>query len=367
MATETWQLFIDESGNFDDPDDRVVVAGWLLCSNDGPELVGFLRDMLDRAFPLVPYPPHANRLRCVATRVAGMLMLMSKGVDVSGRRGVDVVRRGVAALEALDDDAAREVLDEARAGRSPSWRALRNASHALWHANRSVAQRLGELHWHDMEVLRATLGSAPEGASRGLLAVEGGEAGPGEDRYLVLLETLIERALMLLREVTVRRRVWAQVLGRSLDVVAGVTRREHLRRRHVDQAIERAQRFSHLATPPGGVPVVQVIATAPLGFDERTHPGTVIADILSNAGRYQLGHCSSLERLEEAMLRHVGVPLVSVCRSLSRQMPALAGSGGARRAIEQAFAGPEAATTLSGEGVVVEQANRWIEAAKEAR
>lgn len=55
---ERWSLFVDESGDFSDNDDEVVVAGLLVSDVRHSRLERRLRHALDRA-PDVPWPVHA--------------------------------------------------------------------------------------------------------------------------------------------------------------------------------------------------------------------------------------------------------------------------------------------------------------------
>ncbi len=56
---EEWQLFIDESGNFDSPEGLRLVTGLLIKAPDTEEVRTSLRSALEQAHPGIPWPPHS--------------------------------------------------------------------------------------------------------------------------------------------------------------------------------------------------------------------------------------------------------------------------------------------------------------------
>ena len=67
-ADTNWQLFIDESGDFDDPGDVVCVAGLFIPLPADDDLELYLRTRLGEAFPLTRYPQHASELDIPVSR-----------------------------------------------------------------------------------------------------------------------------------------------------------------------------------------------------------------------------------------------------------------------------------------------------------
>src|SRR5262245_42575939 len=104
-----WQLYLDESGDFDEPKAPILIAGVLFQGRATPQLSSPLRRRLEEIFVGCAYPPHAAHHN-VATSLLGEALL---GRDPRGPARERFLR-GVAPALAL----ARSDSPEARALRA---------------------------------------------------------------------------------------------------------------------------------------------------------------------------------------------------------------------------------------------------------
>jgi len=104
MGPTVWELFVDESGDFDEASEKVVVAGVLIPAHriDGRE--DEIRSELARLVPGFPWPLHISVVRRISTPVVAHLALRIRAV----KRLVQQERKTLA-----------EALDAVAAGRSP--------------------------------------------------------------------------------------------------------------------------------------------------------------------------------------------------------------------------------------------------------
>jgi hypothetical protein len=235
-----WVLFLDESGQFDLPDESVCVAGLLLQADDGVARRGWLREPIERAVPWAPWPPHAAWLRR-PSYVAWCLMRPEARVPEGAAAAVEFVK-------AAGDPAPRSVVASAAKGERPSWNEVA-ASDAWLEAN--GPQHLSALaaEWERargnlqafLEHLAGQLG--PEGCLLVAATEErGGERASAPDRYLALLEVALERVFAFLRARPPEDHlVWVSCATRHVRglPVPGVP----LRSADVADAIRKAERF----------------------------------------------------------------------------------------------------------------------------
>jgi len=217
-----WALFVDESGRFAEAD-AVSVAGVLAKSPLEHHLRGPLRDALARELPHVPWPPHrwllnhpsahllwhartGNRhvadaqLRALydsaAVALAGCCADEWTAADTATSEGREPVR---SALVALD----RAMPPDARAALQAE---VRRAAETLARIAASVAALPPQRNPH------ALLVAAGEAADRDAAAFPRGVG----DRYLALLDAVIERAADLLLDRPGEHTLVLEVLARRL-------------------------------------------------------------------------------------------------------------------------------------------------------
>ncbi len=104
-----WQLFIDETGNFEDPDASVAVVGWLVQHREHPRFDADLRGALAKVVPDAAWPPHAAHLNLPI--VHPILTQGFGAVPSDDDAWVSSMPGAWARLRALEHEAVRKVLD----------------------------------------------------------------------------------------------------------------------------------------------------------------------------------------------------------------------------------------------------------------
>lgn len=391
MPSTDWQLFVDESGDFRDPTKRVCVAGVLLALPEHEDLTTALRALLERAFPLSSYPPHATLLNLAASRALFALAARARGraVELPDTKW-EAVDAAIAALRTADDDAVVEALRAAERGLAPGWEHAR-ACEAWLTTNAPAAARglrdiaeLEDQHLRDTvfgllaQVLEGNEGDGPATPWAKPIVVVAAEASPpaspkdDEDRYLDLLETLFERVYALLRSTDgVRRHVIAHIAERPLWRDDG---KRMLGRADVAEASKRAARLSFLQSSVFPDPKVWMSTLAPCRFDEAVHPGVVLADFAANrvgrALRDDPKREHDLQRRVQAALGDVGVAMRPLSRPQLAPLPTAATSGSPRSHVARALEGERVDFRTLGDvrpEWAADQAQRWQAAAAKLR
>lgn len=347
-----WQLYIDESGDFDAVEDRVVVVGVLLAGADHPSRQQELRDWLKSTFPSSPYPPHQRILNLAA------------GVAACVAREPARVPELQPAVDALDACPLRDDVRELRTTPVATFRDAKLRTVDNW--MRSHARGAYDLLKRHITQRRGV-------ASRGFAKVigEGGavvaaaEARPrasSQDRYLDLLTVLIERVVLLLadgnshRVVTVVGARDVTVPGRTAPGRLAPLVRCRLQREHVEQAAKTA--CSRLPQSSVSFAIAQ-----PATYDSRCHPGLVLADLAANRVHGAI-YQETFRDLSESLVGALGAPPLGRALAVSADLPSLAGSGRAADAIADVARNPS--RNASTAGVIPrwarEQADAWIAA-----
>lgn len=334
-ANRYWQLFVDESGDFRDPAEAVVLAGLALRTYDTTEFRLALQDDLASAFPCVPYPPHAAHLRVPGYLVACFLAHPEGFSEPGLRRLCD--RAATLARESSHSAAVNFVraIPKARPISRIPIGVTRAFDSWLLHAHPAVHGGLA----------RWTTGYA-SAAGEMLQRIAGRHEGfvvaawqsPGlgaEDcdrRHDDLMEVLLERtAQVLASNEPPDDLVWLRIASPRHDYDVATPR----------IAAERALRFplGHQAACEH----VQFLPAMPAFYDERVHAGLVLADLIANKLRFALGQNQSWNQLGTWAADSVMFPIDVFARALRREstLPTLAADGTARQAIRQAFEGED--------------------------
>lgn len=330
-----WQAFLDESGQFERPDDRVVLAA-VLCRGGRPQ--AGLRQDLCTALPGVPWPPHAAHLAHPMYRPAALL------VDpAERRRAPEVVLRGADWLASADLPAAEAVRRDALACRDGRKRwldlaLLRAAEKALAGCDAVLVDRLWEVRVDQDRALRDAFGRR-----RGEYHVVAAWQGPqpavptGPARYAALLACVEERIAHLVGE------------GQVLAIRPSA--------RHDSPRIA--------AQGPRQVHGVAVTHGNPVPYDAQVHPAFVLADVVANRLRSILDRGS----WPVAVGRwSCDLPLEMVPSFGTEPLPAVAVEGPERKVVLDAMAGKpkaplRATLTRVGRWWPHDQAAAWVEAA----
>jgi hypothetical protein len=283
----TWQLFVDESGQFT-PGAVGVVAGLLVCGRDTDAALAALRALLAQATPNVTWPPHASTLN-----IAGSWAVFAAD---GAKAAIDALNRRHAIADAEAERRALVVkLEDARTrgGWNPPDRRVRAVMTEVdrWLQRHARAAYGALLKLRDEnERLRAEA-QRDLGGCYGGSCVAAGAWGrsddPGEqpadvDAYLQRLATLVERAAAALRliDTTTRHTLLVYVAARDIETRGGP----------VPMTTAHLRRTFELVTRPRVSPAITVdlVPMPPQRYDHRVHPGIVVADHLANRMAYEL-------------------------------------------------------------------------------
>jgi hypothetical protein len=371
VSVTEWLLFIDESGDFDDPDSRPCTAGLLLQDEDASVRSGPLRRLIEQVAPLVPYPLHAAHLNRVGFHLACRMRASGERQGEAGRddwldEAVRLVRESShpvagAFLKALGRPGW---LDCTLLRRFDAW--LKSEAPPLFAVLAAERDAVNRAMWKLLDELHTAYGP-----DRCLLiaAAEGtGSLTPvGEDRYLRLLTALFERVFALLRSrPAAQHRVWVRVAGRNVREAPFESVPQHSR--HVADCIRAAERFP--LWPPAGAtdPDVRLVPFQPARYDESVHPGLVLADFIANRLWMPLQWARDLRSLEAQAQDRTALSIYATPRALpaSARLPLPAAEGLARQIVNAAFSGRQVpAPAAVAPGWAREQALAWARAARE--
>lgn len=350
-----WRLFVDESGNFSDPDDEVVVAGLLLRDGAAGSDSEQIRASLQQAVPGLPWPIKASEINHPV--VFALLP------DADPERA----RLRVHLQGALPEDfaAASDALAE---GRRLPYQAVANL-------DREARQRRDEYAAFRRQSDRtiASIGrlieqlASSESSPGGAVfvgcgeTVRGYERETGDDsdiatcRYESLLQWLMVRAMDVLHRYEGRHRLHLHVLERHVWD-RQLSMQAPLHSRHIAPLRLAAERISGGATHRVELKFDEVAR-----YDDRAHAGLVLADFMANRARAALLRRSeSLDEVEAAL----GLMLRCPVRSGEPGASHLAAAGAAQRLIELGRGGGEVTEGFpltEGRRWPAEQAAQWIE------
>ncbi len=348
-----WSLYIDESGDPASPAEDPVLAGLLVDQERHADLAARLREGLGRAAPDVPWPIHAWLTRRPAMYALWRYRAANERPD--GLSATDAA--AIAAWRAREPDALEAALALLRAGGEPRPGDLRPLDRALAAADPAASGALlrrAEATRAAIERVlaglaaeeRASGASGATGVSPGLLAFAVGEARRGDawpaeddparaDRYLKLLETILQRVADALLRQGGRHQVDIHALVRRLEVrdLAGQRRASMLHARHVAEAAAGATTGTRTIVRDGAT--VRLNPAGTPRFDERVHPALVVADYAANVARRYLPRFRPLERILVELGGEVPFPFASGRPGLEA-LPHPAATGVARAFLDQA-------------------------------
>lgn len=305
-------LWLDESGDPDEPADSVVVAGVL---TKPPVSDGVVKKALrDRCVGL-PWPFHAAHYRLPVYLAFASYVARSLDPTRPKSRLDESADRAIAVLRRYDPKNTQMVLDEMEAGRIPPYeivkdldRILRRGVHreALWppHEHAQLLAEKDKLVDAFREVLRVIeelrlgCGVVAAEAVRGTsgqqrLEREGlGAFSPsGTDRYFELLRAALNVAAESAERCQGRVSIQPTVLGR----------RVHNMRPLTGEDVDLLARQLRLAT-------VMFFPSKVVPFDRHADARLVLADFVANAARRGLrGGTSRAWDVEEAVADEVGI------------------------------------------------------------
>lgn len=374
--TRTWQLFIDESGNFNDRGATCVVAGVLVEAAAHPRHDAQVRAALVEACPGLDYPYHASTAAYLTGRMCATLLSTQRTATRPTPARELAVRARESLVQLSDAPVAAQLLRELEAARLPDHALLRDADRLLEERAREVWTPLKALVVDDQHRMRQVLRRAgelfgakgPDGAFI-VTAVDAPGGGASDevedpvvdrDRYLALLRVLLGRVGALLHARA--SEVWVTAAMRN------VARRDvgdfPLNTVNVRAASTSARRL------PQAEPPTTAIRFVPAGvprYRADVSPGIVLADFTSNRVRQSVlgGGGITWESLARRIKDRVAMepswaPGFGPDRS---KLPTLAETGRAEAAIWRAFDGQAMQDDLRDRPRWArEQARLWIQA-----
>lgn len=362
-----WTLHLDESGQFSNPNEPVLLAGFLLQEPPSDAADEILGGLLRRIDPLIPYPPHATEILWPAWWFARWVLASPEVRAAHPARAVLDQAAGVfqraGAVSALD-----EMSSQLQQSQTPDYDSLRDASRWLrgrdpvLYAQFEVLRRNAEDHYRAIGARLQTL----YGDDRcWLLAASdpGAVAFDGPDRYLSLLTVLLERVFALLRAHPAPRHE-VRVIAAQRHVTDGrVSRRRMLRPQDLGDCVRKAEAFPLHAPEVAPDKAVRIIPWSSVAYDEQVPPGVALADFVANRVRRILMQGRDWNRTSSDVVASTGLTAVARpgVRPSGEALPTVAVAGPPREAVAAAFRGPPPPRPPApGRSWSAEQARRWI-------
>lgn len=361
----TWQLFVDETGNFQSQGDALAVGGWLVEGYASAQLGVVLRNALTTIFAGTAYPVHAAHHNTSASllfepmRTNDFAPFPPRFV-AAVKPAYDLLRSSLAP-EALAFRATVEKAESVRAVPIAELNAvsrwLKRTAQAEWTRLREETDtQAGELG----AFLEERLAPALVGRQAIVAAWKPTRQAPmatdpwGDADYWELFETMLERALALVAEPDGDANLWVHIAARTSGG-AGTTR---LAMAKANAATHPLLRRSKRATV--------VVALKEQHYNARAHPGLILADFMINRVRHALSGPQSWSNVEASLHRRVGLYAGSTCRLVRRatRLPAISGTAGDREAVRRASAG-EVGPILGESPWARQQASIWVDAIRE--
>ena len=360
-------MFIDETGNFEEPSASVAVVGWLVQHREVPHFDQHLRSALAKVVPDGAWPPHASVLNLPISQA--VVFRLFGFAEVEKERWKSAAPALWQALSELQHPAVQEVVRLADHGVFAPYDTLKEANEALReHApgtlRRLTAQRGSQAH--RMACLLACLRETFEPGESWLVgAFEPGAAASTDDRYLAVLEALFGRVLGVLRSADDVVHHVKTIVARRHVQVDGIPRVIQLRNQDVGDCIRRAESFPLLA-PPSGTPDqrVRIVPWGVTRYDELVRPGVVIADFAANRLRWPLSSAASWRELRSQADVRAVLPVDAPPRmDPGTALPTMAATGAAASAIVDAFSRKTpVAVPGTTPGWAADQAEQWVNA-----
>ncbi|MFO0695998.1 MAG: hypothetical protein U0230_20715 [Polyangiales bacterium] len=323
-----WEIFVDESGDFDRPDDVRVVAGVAFGDVPGTRFPSQrVRDALAEAAPGVPWPFHAS----VFGRPSGRAWALGR----ASRQGAlppevaELARDVSRVIEGSDDHWAR-ALSEAVSlpRREPDYATMAGVDRWLEIRHPELAARLRHRCGQDREgiarVLRTAVEGLPEGRAVvfiGAFLLGSGPSAPAPDEaarsvprddYLAALGAFLERAVLSLRSSRgASHRVHLHVARRG--VVRPGYGRTPLTVADVGARAREALSYPHLPSSGLGDARLRIVVDDVRSIDSAAHPGLVLADFAANTvyrGLRAMGHGhAGYDEVASELERALGIPI----------------------------------------------------------
>lgn len=371
----SWQLFIDESGRFEDSQDTCVVAGVLVHARIHPGRDARVRAALEAACPGARYPHHASAARFLSGRVHATLAPPRSSSDGGEAERALAVEAATLLRRHDRQEAPRLLLAAIESGKEPDHDVYRRCDELLGAESPELAGRIKRVVERDQDRIRqvlqrsAELFDAPNSESFIVAAADDGElddrdvadAVVDRDRYLALLTVMLERTAMLLYGRA--HELWFCTAKR--DINRRDVGRFPLGNANLAAAARSATSSPLLASSPQHAP--RFINAGAQAYGPDVRPGLVLADFVSNRIRASLKGARDLpwSRLARNVERRVSLDVAATPRFIpsEAQLPSIASAGSARTIILNAFSGAPVDPALRpATQWARDQARSWLEA-----
>ena len=310
-----WNLFLDESGNFSDPDDEVVVAGLLIRADLPGNHPSQIRAALQVAAPDLPWPVKASEFnRPVVFAIANQVGQRAKSGEGTFSRIAYEIVTDLTLRAPNDVESVKTALASARrlpyepiarldAMAQQNWARYQVLRAAADGAVAAIGRCIGSLarteNASGQEAGDATLFVACGETRRGECARQG-ETDTETSRYLELLRWVVARAADVLARRPGDHELHLYVLDRDVsDTILGVRVRTRLHYRHV---VPIARDVGQLCQSDRSGATVTVKLDAVAQYDDRVHAALVLADFVANRARRGLRPNSSSLRAAETRI-----------------------------------------------------------------
>jgi hypothetical protein len=343
----TWQLYVDETGDFSSATRDLVVAGVLVKGYGTRQLDDVLRGKLDEIFVGVPYPAHAAHHNLRSSLLWGPLRNLAvegpfaERFRVATEAGVAIVRSShaeevVAFQAAVELASTPKEINYAVLTAFDRWlhREHHGAHMSLSHEGDRQRGDLATFLQRDLATALPEHGVALIAASqaRGLID-EAPSVAAANMRYVALYESLLERAAAFVAERDEDSRLWIHLAGRNVL--------DHSQVRRLNTAEANARSHPLLARARSR-PVV--VRTKDRPYDENVPPGIVLADFAANSFGRTLRQLSSWQQVTTSIQWAIGINPEARCGILTfpSPLPAVEANGEARMAVRLASEGKPA-------------------------
>ena len=308
-----WDLFVDESGQFNQADDDVTVAALLMQRGHSGRAA--LAALLKQVLPHIPFPQHSahlnhplsglvwNRLARKSRTAWSEASEGRKRVYAEAEKLLHQQQQHAALLSAACASAEKNVgRAKIKEQLEPLWKVLRRQ-------HTHLASRLQSYVSEDREMLRQSLKTL---ANENVVYVfYAGEAWRGDslnqpDRYLDLLQTLIVRVADVLGKIDAEHQVYCHILGRRIND-AHFSVPVPMQQRHLLMLFN--QLFGSQLTrlhPRGSV---QMYPLPVASWNDTMDARLVVADFVANQARRVLKTKGSLEEIELSLAAGAPLPL----------------------------------------------------------
>ncbi len=335
MGESIWKLFVDESGNFDLPEEAVIVAGLLIPEGTGAYPPLALRDALQDSAEGRPWPPHTRLLERPVMHALWPMAAAHRGHGAASGPALEACRL----LEARSPDAFRKALANLLQGGEPEFEDVKSLERALRAVSRPTLRALEAARTRAETNVRAVLRLMGEAGTR---LVAAGEAMDGDawrttkgtpDRYLTLLACVLSRSADALLRLEGDHQVEIHVLTRYVYDPA-LDRAMPMTLQRVEEASEMATGAADRQRARGGS-TVRLEPKSLLYFDGSVCPEGVMADFAAFHSRHSLATHRSLPIVRETIEAFLGIPVSFD----APELPHTAASGFAHDHIERARTG----------------------------